>query len=526
MIFVIMTALPMVYENGVISLETLQHMVPIVIWCLYFFLIASTGGFRSPYVLLFVQVTSIASHTGFSLKTSPLPIVSLVGCSYVLLMVFEYVGWTPFPDFTIACQSYTNHVKIVVAAVTISGFHRSFTFRDLFRDSLEAERNVKEAQADFVANVSHEIRTPLTSIMGWAEVLLRAKSLPSEMKDRLEIIRRCSYSLLTIITDILDFSKIEKGKFDLENTPFNPEAVTRGVLESSAVLVRPEVEFINDVNLESVPTLLGDPHRFSQILTNFISNAAKFTLKGSIRVSASLRERISSPGGQDVVILEFRCLDGGIGMSTNTLETIFQPFKQADSSTTRRFGGTGLGLAITKRLVAAMGGDIRAYSTLGVGSEFVWSLKFPVAREPPRPATPRTWGGNDEATRGLRVLLVEDNQFNQQIITHILSSLSCKVTVANNGEEAVLIARTSLFDVIFMDVQMPLMDGYEATKRIHQHFSFENSTIPPPPVVGLTANADLKTREKCIKSGMIDVLPKPIQMAALRTLLTQMRGRT
>jgi len=302
--------------------------------------------------------------------------------------------------------------------------------------------------------------------------------------------------------------------------------LVKNVIESNSVLIRPGVELISDIQLESVPTVLGDSHRVSQILLNFFSNAAKFTSSGSIRFSARINEFIPTPSrdpsdsGNKMVVLEFRCRDTGIGITLETMQGLFKPFKQADSSTTRKFGGTGLGLAITHSLVSAMGGQITLYSTLGSGSEFVWTLKFNCASQSKSPTSLGKEDGLinrvDNLRRRLKVLLVEDNEFNQLIISKILVNLSCDVILANNGLEAVQIASKSSFDIILMDIQMPIMDGYEATKCIRQATKDKTQGIP---IVGLTANADQRTRETCISYGMSEVVTKPIQAATLLELL-------
>jgi CheY-like chemotaxis protein len=308
--------------------------------------------------------------------------------------------------------------------------------------------------------------------------------------------------------------------------------LTKQVVNSNAILANKGVELQSDIQLDEVGYVIGDPHRFSQILMNFMSNAAKFTLEGHILISAKVLKHgnVSHPPSMlptakpsdDLLELEFRCLDSGVGMSKETLQSLFQPFRQADSTTTRIFGGTGLGLVISKNLVSGMGGEIAINSTSNKGSEIVWTLIFQKSSAPPVDIRPSLSLSEIEKDRTLSILLAEDNNFNQQIISKLLSALSCKVTIASNGQEAVTMANEHHYDLILMDVQMPVLSGLDAARTLI-NLQKKDKIARLPPIVALTANADSLTKEECFSAGMTEVLTKPIQINLLKALLRRIR---
>ncbi len=367
------------------------------------------------------------------------------------------------------------------------------------------------SRSDFIATVSHEIRTPMSGILGVAH-LLAGTDLSGEQRKYLDALRISGEGLLSILGDILDFSKIEAGKLDLrpESFAFRPmceECVSlfAGIAQSKRLDIRARVE-------SGIPEFaFGDPVRLRQILINLIGNAVKFTDKGEISLEVHpLQDR------KDWAL--FLVKDSGIGMSPGTLKILFQPYTQADASSTRNYGGTGLGLAICNKLVGLMGGDIEVESKLGSGSEFRIRLPLPAGQpRDPAPAASIPIPA-DPGFHGKTVLLAEDNMVNRMVAVKILENLGLKVEVALNGLEAVERWRAGGFDIILMDCQMPGMDGYEAT-RVIRGLEQAAGSIRRIPIVALTAQAMEEDRRACLESGMDEYLSKPVKVENLRHVL-------
>ncbi|MBF0153230.1 MAG: response regulator [Magnetococcales bacterium] len=382
------------------------------------------------------------------------------------------------------------------------------------------------AKGDFLANMSHEIRTPLNAVIGLTHLCMLT-DLTKKQRDYLTKATLSAHALLQLINDILDFSKIEAGKLAMENLEFSLDEVMSGLVAIVGVNSQEKGLELSIKIDQKVPThLVGDAHRLRQIMTNLVSNAIKFTGKGEVTVLIEVDEDL-----RDQVLLKFSVRDTGIGMTQEQRGNLFKEFSQGDSSTTRKYGGTGLGLAICKRLVEMMRGRISVESEPGRGSCFIFTAWFArgsgmaswpqsLARNgqglrlTPSDALPTAPLPGDETGAGeafvrqlshIALLLVEDNDINQQVARELLERVQVRVSIANDGQEAVTLATREAFDVILMDVQMPVMDGFAATREIRRTKSREEL-----PIIAMTANAMTGDRERCLQVGMNDHVAKPV----------------
>ncbi len=369
---------------------------------------------------------------------------------------------------------------------------------EIAKEKADFAGNIKE---QFLANMSHEIRTPLNSIIGFSNLASKTK-LDGEQKDFIHFIKHSSENLLYIINDILDFSKLEAGKLQISKAPFNLQELTQFIeMLFQVQLKEKKIHFSLQMEEEIPLDLTGDDDRLKQILTNLISNAIKFTGIGgniTLKISAVKKE-------DETVFLRFAVKDSGIGIPEDKLKSVFERFEQADSATTRKYGGTGLGLSIVKQLVALQHGEVEVKSTVNIGSEFIVTIPYTINFLADDAAETTISVIKRQYNKAARILIAEDNKMNQLLLTYLFRNWGMKITLAMDGQEAIDLLKKEEFDLVLLDIQMPIIDGYGVAKWIRQD---QKMNIP---IVAMTAHTMPTEIDNCMAAGMNDYLPKPLR---------------
>ena len=382
----------------------------------------------------------------------------------------------------------------------------------MLKMATETAEKANAAKSQFLANISHEIRTPLNGIMGMIELVYISKTLNSEQESFIQTAKACSIGLLAIVNDIMEISKIESETIVIARESFNLQDL---VLEMYRMFAydakRNNVDLVSDCKFDALPDLTGDSNRIKQVLTNLLSNALKFTEDGRVEINGYAREQAGS-----MITFRIEIVDNGIGIAAEHLDYIFENFTQVDPSNTRKYGGTGLGLAICKKLIDRMGGDIGVESEIKKGSKFWIQLSLPCSQvNAPGESAASTTVDDDpkvieERKDGLpKILVVEDHAPSALYSKVAIEKCGFEVTVTNTGEEAITACSKDSFELIFMDCQMPVMSGYEASRKLKSLMSLNE--CDETPIIAMTARAMVIDREKCLEAGMDDFMAKPVK---------------
>ncbi len=383
------------------------------------------------------------------------------------------------------------------------------TNKELEIQKAKAESAAK-AKAMFLANMSHEIRTPLNGIIGISKILDETP-LNKKQKELTGIIISSGENLSNVINDILDFSKIESGRVKLEKIEFKLKKTIESIVNLQKFYAEKKgIKLEYNIDEKIPETLIGDPYRLNQVITNLVNNALKFTVKGSVKIRVSLVE-----SSQETITLKFNVIDTGIGISEEGKEKLFKEFSQTDSSTTRKYGGTGLGLAICSNLVTLMEGEIGVNSVVGRGTEFWFNVPFTLTEDKNHENNGNGINGDFKIPEDIKILYAEDNLINQKVTAMLLQKLGITCDIAHNGQEALEMFKNKSYDLIFMDMQMPVLDGIESTKAIREYEKL-NKTTGQIYIVAVTANIFENDKQICFEAGMNDFISKPFKVAEIK----------